>query len=1133
MSDIVNRIAGLSPQKQEMLRRRLEQQRGQTLPATPTRQARPAGAVPLSFAQLRLWLLEQFHPGTATYNIQRAFRVQGALNIASLIMAVAEVMRRHEVLRTTFEVVDGQPTQKIAETATLPLTILDMRDMQMDVHAAGVLRAIREAEEQPFDLVNGPLWRIGVLTLDNTEQVLCLSMHHIVSDGWSIGIVIRELLALYAAQEGGQPAPLAELPIQYADFAIWQRQWLETGDVLERQLSYWRQQLANAPTAIDLPTDFPRPSVQTFKGATEALNLPLDLAYSLTTLSQQENATLFMTLLGGFQTLLFRTTGQDDVLVGSPVANRRWAETEGLIGFFANTLVFRGDLAGNPSFRELLGRVRTRCLEAYANQDVPFEKVVEALQPQRELSRTPLFQVMFALQNIPLAVDETTRLNFGPYPLPNTTAKFDLTLYMDETPGGITTLLEFNTDLFERDTARRLLNSFEILLRGIVENPNQTLLELPCISAADKQQVLADWNQTQSTRSELCLHELFEAQAQKTPDLPAAADKTQTLTYAELDAQANQLAHYLRRQGVGDESLVVVCAERSVMMVVDVLAVLKAGGAYVALDPSYPAERNKFILAEVARTSAMPVVLTQAHLVEQLALPGARVVCVDRLHEAIAAESTVRLETWRDAEQLAYVLYTSGSTGLPKGVALSHRGAVALMDWARGAYSAEERSAILASTSLCFDLSVFELFVPLSWGGMTVVVETVLDFLKPDMPKHPLSLINTVPSAMEELVQAKAVPATVQTINLAGEPLTQALAARLYEIKTVQAVYNLYGPSEDTTYSTFARIERLNEMKPAIGKPIANTQTYVLDAAMQPVPIGVAGDLYIGGLGLARCYQNQPDLTAERFVPNPFSDEAGCRLYRTGDLARYRANGDLDFLGRLDQQVKIRGYRIELGEIESVLCQNPLVQTAVVLARVASLTRNDKRLVAYLVRATETAAPLGEKVATTDVRQFLESRLPGYMLPAALVWLDKLPLTPNGKVDRRALPDPDWARPTLATTFLAPSSPLEQEIAAIWREVLNVERVGLYDNFFDLGGHSLALIRVHQALQTKLGRKITVLDLFKCPSVSLLAEALTQPEPKALTLERGQARQAALERQQRVGQQRRAHRLSKPEANHD
>ncbi|ARV58895.1 hypothetical protein BZZ01_09850 [Nostocales cyanobacterium HT-58-2] len=1035
--------------------------------------------LPLSFAQQRLWFLDQLQPASPFYNIPFAIHLQGILDIDALQRSFNQIIRRHEVLRTNFVKVDGQPKQIIANSLTLHLPIVDLGEVPahqryQEVESLTVAQAM-----QSFSLAEGLLLRATLLQLEATEYVLLLTMHHIVSDGWSMGVLIRELKTLYTAFVNGQAFTLPELSIQYADFAYWQRQWLQ-GKVLQTQLSYWQKQLAGIPPVLNLPINKARPIIQTFHGETKSFSLSTRLTEELKAFSQRSKVTLFMTLLAAFQVLLYRYSGQDDICVGSPIANRHHSQTEQLIGFFVNTLVLRTRLTGNCSFLELLTQVREVALNAYTHQDLPFEQLVETLQPQRHLSHQPIFQVMFALQNAPMPVLDLPNLTVSFLGSDLKTAKFDLSLLMEENDYELVGVWEYNSNLFNEATITNMASHFQILLEAIVANPEQRIAALPLLTQPEQQQLLEEWNNTQASYSEdICIHQLFEAQVELTPDAVAVVFEDQQLTYRELNDRANQLAHYLQKLGVGSEIFVGVCLERSLEMLIGLMGVLKAGAAYVPLDPKYPQERLAFMLQD----SQVLILLSQQNLNGKLSALQALTVNLDTDWETVTTFSKANPTSKVTSSNLAYVIYTSGSTGRPKGVAIAHNSTVALLDWARGIYSVEDITGVFASTSICFDLSVFELFVPLSWGGQVILAENLLHL--PSLNgANKVTLMNTVPSAITELQRSGSLPTSVHIINLAGEPLQNLLVQQLYQQKTIQQVFNLYGPSEDTTYSTFVLTKEGTSESPTIGRPINNTQVYILDSYLQPVPVGVTGELYISGSGLARGYFNLPELTAEKFIPHPFSKQSGARLYKTGDLVSYQADGNIKYHGRLDHQVKIRGFRIELDEIETVLSQHPSVREAIVLVR--EDLSNDKRLVAYLVANQEIA------FSTTEIRDFLRNQLPEYMVPSVFVQVDAFPLTPTGKVDRLVLQAPDNLRPDLEVAYVEPSTELEQALAQLWQETLQLEKVGIHDNFFDLGGHSLLLLQVHSKLCRQFERDITVLEMFQYPTIKSLVNHLSQ-----------------------------------------
>ncbi|MDY7077386.1 MAG: amino acid adenylation domain-containing protein [Chloroflexota bacterium] len=1117
MSNIFEQIADLSSEKRKLFEMLLREEEVDLSRSLIIPQKRESNTFPLSFAQQRLWFLDQLEPGSPLYNIPSAVRLTGRLNEAALEQSLNEIVRRHEILRTTFARNNGQPVQVIAPQLALTLPIVDLRDQPESKREAEVLRLATEEAQRPFDLTTGPLLRATLLWLDEEEYVALLTMHHIVSDGWSMGVLIGEIAALYEAFSSGKPSPLPDLRVQYADFAHWQRWWLQE-EVLEAQLDYWKQHLDGDLGALDLPTDRPRPAFQSTRGASHSFVLPRSLYEPLKALGQQERVTLFMTLLAAFQTLLHRYTGRDSVSVGSPIANRNRAEIEGLIGFFVNILVMRTDLSGDPTFRKLLVRVREVTLGAYAHQDLPFEMLVEELQPERDMSRTPLFQVMFILQNAPLEPLQLPDLTLSPLEAHSGTATFDLTLSMAETHSGLSGAIEYNTDLFNAATIRRMVGHFQTLLEGIVADPDQPISQLPLLREAERRQLLVDWNDTRAEYPQnLCMHQLFEVQAARTPGavavaMPAASGEArEQLAYGELNRRANQLARYLQKLGVGPGILVGISVERSLEMAVGLLGILKAGGAYLPLDPDYQPERLAFMVED----SQVSVLLTQFHLADRLhATRNTQHVYLDTDWTSIAQELDGKLESGVTPDDLAYVIYTSGSTGKPKGVMVPHRAVVnhnvAVAD--RFGLGAGDR--VLQFATINFDAAVEEIF-PTWWRGGTVVLRSGVlsggEELERLVEEEGLTVLDLPTAYWHEWVSSLAtrgaqLPASVRLVIVGGDKASAERYGRWREIVGDEVMWlNTYGPTEATIIATTYEVEGGIEGEVPIGKPIANVRLYVLDRHLQPVPVGVPGELCIGGVAVARGYLNRPELTAERFIPDPFAPPysppasgggwggTGARLYKTGDLVRYRADGNIEFLGRVDHQVKVRGFRVELGEIEVALSQHPAVREAVVLAREDG--EEGKRLVGYV-------APEGEQSpGVTALRGFLKGRLPEYMIPSAFVILESLPLTPSGKVDRRALPAPDGARPELEAVYVAPRTPMEELLANIWAQVLGIERVGVYDNFFELGGHSLLatqlISRLHEAFRVELPLR----DLFESPTVAALAECVEEAQQTAQGLQ--------------------------------
>jgi amino acid adenylation domain-containing protein len=1031
----------------------------------------------LSFAQERLWFLEQLELVGSAYTVAAPLGLSGRVNEAALERAFTAVVARHESLRTRFVDDGGEVVQLVEPPGPFELERMDLGGWPIGERAGEARRLAREMALRPFDLRRGPLLRACLLRLGAEEHVLAVAMHHIVSDGWSMGVLIRDVSAFYAAFMHGVEPNLSSLPVQYGDYAVWQREWLK-GEVLERQLAYWSGCLKGAPAALALPTDRPRPAVQSFRGAKCFFGVRHEVATALVALSRREGATLFMVLLAAFQVLLSRWSGQEDVVVGTPIAGRTEVGLEGLIGFFANTLALRTDVSGDPSFRALVGRVREGALEAYAHQEVPFEKVVEAVQPVRDLSRQPLFQAAFALRNMPLEEMELPGLRLEQLESDLGTAKFDLSLSMEETAEGLRGTLEYATDLFDGSTIERMASHFQVLLEGIATTPERRLSELPLLTAAEREQLLVRWNETDCNYPrDRCLHELFAAQAARTPDAVAVVHEADQLTYGELEARANQLAHHLRALGVGPEVVVGLCVERSLGMVVGLLGILKAGGAYLPLDPAYPAER----LAYVMKDAQVQVLVTQADVRGRVPADTATVVELDADWPLIASQPDTAPASGVGPDHLAYVIYTSGSTGRPKGVMIRHQGVVSLLTSEPMRSCLGPHDILLAVTSLSFDIATLELLLPLLVGTRVVVAPSAAaaDGVELDrlFRRSGATVLQATPTTWHLLLDAGWSGEQVRAL-CGGEAMTRDLANQLLQRQA--EVWNLYGPTETTVWSTRAVIREGETGAVSIGRPLANTQVYVLDEDLSPVPVGVTGELYIGGVGLARGYLNRPGLTAERFVPNPFG--IGERLYRTGDRCCWQADGTLEFLGRVDHQVKVRGFRIELGEIEAALLKHPGVRQAVTVAREDE--PDEKRLVAYVVAKESWSLGAGE------LRTHLKQSLPDYMVPSAFLILEALPLTPNGKVDRRALPAPGDRVEERA--YVGPRTPVEEVLTAIVGDVLRLEQVGVHDNFFDLGGHSLLAMRVTARARQAFGVELPLRTLFEAPTIAELAPRLTQ-----------------------------------------
>lgn len=1074
-----------------------------------------------SGAQKRLWFLEQLEPGKPVYNLPAAYRLTGLLDVPALERSLQEIIRRHEILRTTFAELEGQPFQVIAAEPAVNLTVVDLSHVPQAERDAEARCLMLEDVQQPFNLSRGPLLRTTLLRLSDTSHILLLTMHHAISDEWSIGVFNHELASLYEAFCAGVSPSLPGLPIQYADFALWQRGYLN-GDALATQLAYWKQQLGADRPMLELPADHPRPPVKTFRGGHLTCMLPQALSEALTALSRKENSTLFMTLLTAFNVLLYRYTGQIDVIIGSPIANRNQAAIEGLIGFFVNTLVMRTDLSGDPAFREALQRVRETTLGAYANQDVPFEKLVEELRVERDPSYNPLFQIMFSLQNAKQTELSLPGLDVTASYLESETAKFDLLVSLTETEQGLEGVWEYRTDLFDASTIARMMGHFQVLLESIVADPGQHISKLPLLTTAERDQLLGEWNNTAPVYAvDKCLHELFETQVERNPNAVAVTFEGQQLTYRELDRRANQLAHRLSQGGVGPESLVGVCLERSLEMVVALFGILKAGGAYVPLDPGYPPERLSFMIEDFAQAnpSAAPILLTQRRLMAQLPFGRAQVLCLDADQDANGSPPDTKPVTAVSLDAPAYVIYTSGSTGKPKGVMITHRAICNHMLWMQMEFPFTATDRVLQKTPFSFDASVWEFYAPLLTGGRLVMARPAghqdLDYLIRTINEQQITILQLVPSLLQLLVAESEFKTcrSLRRVFCGGEPLTLELQERFFA-QLPASLTNLYGPTEATIDSTYFTCSPHRHYRAVpIGRPVSGLRAYILDSALQPVPIGVAGELHIGGVGLARGYLNRPQLTEEKFIPDPFSGEPGARLYKTGDLARYLPDGNIEYLSRLDHQTKVRGFRIELGEVEAMLDQHPVVRDSVVIVREDQ--PGDKYLVAYIVTRDNV------DVSVAEWRVFLSSQLPEYMIPSAFVRLDALPLTPNGKVDRRALPAPSHRRLEHDEMRVSPRNETERLIASVWQSVLGLEKVGVHSNFFELGGHSLLLIQVHSQLRKMLTRPPSVVDLFKHPTIAALVRHLstTTEHPSAAlghVHERAKRQQEAIRRRQEL-----------------
>jgi len=1058
--------------------------------------------IPLSFAQQRLWFLHQMQPDSAVYNLPMAIQVEGFLEEAAFIQSLNELVQRHEILRTRFITKTGQPVQVIENAAPLDIEHLDFQNHSAPQDA--IKQAAIEAAQKPFDLSQDQLLRVTLIRVTKERTVVLFTVHHIIADGWSQEILIQELAKLYRSALIGQSASLPALPVQYADFSIWQQNWLQ-GDVLETQLEYWRNQLDTQQSVLQLPTDYPRARVQTYQGKVEQFSLSQELSEQLGDLGQQQSATLFMTLLAAFKVLLYRYTGQMDLVVGTPIANRHRAEVEGLIGLFVNTLVLRSHLSPHANFKTLLNQIKTTTWVAYDHQDLPFEKLVEDLQPERDLSYSPLFQVKFRLENPPQQQLTLPGLTFQRLPQAITTAKLDLSVDLYETAEGIVGGFEYNSDLFKPETIQRMVNHFQVLLASIVANPESPIAELPMLTTVEQHQQLITWNDTDKPyRQDCCFHHLFEEKVAEYSEAIALlfdnGNTTQQLTYTQLNQRSNQLAHQLQSLGVGPETIVGICVERSPHMIIALLAILKAGGAYLPLDPTYPPERLTYMLED----AQVPILLTQSHLPLTLT-PHTQRINLDT--DWPTAQPSTNPDSTVTPDNLAYLIYTSGSTGKPKGVLVPHSGLVNLTEDKIRVCDVRPGDCILQFFSFSFDASIPEIIMALASGSKLLLAPATTLLPGPDLSsliaRHQVTHITLTPSALTS-VPYRDFP-SLRMVLVGGE----APAPTLIETWSQNRLFiNAYGPTETTVNASMVPCGNGHPLEPTL-LPSSNKQLYILDNNLQLLPVGVVGELHIGGVGIARGYLNRPELTAERFIPDPFlkvrsqKDERGNKehssliphpssllppsslLYKTGDLATYLPDGRIKILGRIDTQTKIRGFRIELGEVERILRAHPQIKTTLVTVREDS--PGDKRLVAYGVPNIMGT----EKVTPTEIRQFVAETLPQYMVPSVFMWLPELPLTPNGKVDTESLPEPIAVS---SQPRVAPRSETEESLAAIFSQVLSQEAVGIYDDFFELGGHSLLATQLVAQLLNVFEVEITVIDLFEATTVAALAQRIEQKQ---------------------------------------
>ena len=1113
------RQAELSAAKRALLQQRLRQVRRPDAQTQPTDLIGPrpaAETIPLSFAQQRLWFLQQLEPESAAYNEAVVTRFHGPLDLDAFNRAAREFLLRHEVMRSRFPMVDGQ-VQSVLDPYYHQIFTIPYKDMS-DLSEEEVMQQAQAELQRPFDLANELPWRTFLWQLGEQDFLSLTVLHHLISDGWSNAILYREIGQLYQAFASDLPSPLPEPRLHYGDYAYWQHLWLQTPQA-DAQLRYWQQQLRPPLPLLQLPLDHPRPLFSSLRGSRLPICLDAALSSQLRSLGQRCGATLFMILLSAFFLLLQRYSQQDDLIIGTPIAGRNRPELEDLLGCCVNTLALRVNLAGNPTVLELIERVRQVTLSAYDHQDLPFEKLVEVLQPERSLNRNPLFSVLFVLQNTPISQVSFRDLLMSPVELTNQAAKFDLSLNLSETEQEVRGFLEYASDLFEHATIQRLSQHFLQLLRAMVANPARPIAEISLLTGEEQEQILVCWNDTTVEYDPICLHTLIEAQVERTPHDVAVVFEQTKLTYTELNQRANQLAHYLRGLGVGPEMLVGVCLERSIELVVSLLAILKAGGAYVPLDTNNPPERLAFLLKDAGITVLLSSQGLQAKLPH---VEGIRVIFLENARDELARKSTENLHIPLSPAHPAYMIYTSGSTGQPKGVLNTHEAVANRLLWAQATYTLTGADRVLQKTPFSFDVSVWEFFWPLLAGARLVLArpegQRDSHYLARLIAEQQITLLHFIPSMLSLFLEEPGSErcTSLRGVICSGEALTSDLQQRFFA-RLPANLYNLYGPTEaaiDVTHWTCKR-EESSQVVP-IGYPIANTQMYVLDSNFRPVPPGVIGELYIGGIGLARGYHCRPELTAERFLPHPFSRQPGARLYKTGDLARYLPDGAIEFIGRNDFQVKIRGNRVEPGEIEAVIRAHPAIQACAVSAHPDA--SGNLRLVAYIV------ARAGQTLQSNEAYHYLQERLPDYMIPSVFVLLNALPLTSSGKLDRKALPAPDVSSEIAvteytvsgapqdgrghrvqvlgsnATEYVAPRTPLEEQLTAIWAEVLSLPRVGIQDNFFAIGGHSLLITQVLARVADRLQVTLPVRTLFKNPTVAGLAEAIEKARERGSEL---------------------------------
>jgi amino acid adenylation domain-containing protein len=1070
---------------------------------------------PLSFAQERLWFLDQFNPNSTAYNIWRPLPLMGRVDVAALERSINEIIRRHELLRTTFRFVDARPVQVISPSLTVELIVRDLQHLPAEERQVRMAALLQEHVLRPFDLARGPLLRPLLFTISPEQHMLALSVHHIISDELSMRIFFSELISIYEDYRAGRASRLPELPIQYSDYALWQRSKMQ-GEVLEEHLAYWRNQLADVPPVLELPLQRPRPAIDSFHAAMETFAFPKELSATLEKLCLQESATMFMTLLAAFMVLLHKYTGYNMVAVGAPIANRNRAEIEGLIGFFTNTLVLSGDMSGDPSFTRLLKRIREVTLGAYAHADMPFERLVEELNPERHLNINPLIQVMFILQkatNVFQVVEGGEPAQGKNLEDISAAAKFDLTLYMEETAEGLIGGIEYAIELFDRSAIRQTIKHFRTLLEAIASAPGKRISQLDILSREERRQLIHTWNPPPGAAStDWSIQSKFEGQAERTPAQAAMIDDERSFSYKELNQKVNRLSWHLLLRGVGPETCVGVFMHRGGDMLLSMLSILKAGGVYLPLDPSLPQER----LALMLEDSKVHTLLTHERLLSSLPETEAQIICLDVEADSIEQASVNNPPITVSPDNSAYIIYTSGSTGRPKGVVLPHRTLTGLISWQVESFNALPQARTLQYAPTIFDVSLQETLITWCSGGTLVCIseEDRTDFVRllRILDEQAIERIFVPYVALQQM--AETAVAAKNELSLALREVI-ALGERLKITPAIREFFsqmggcrllNQYGPSESHVVSEYCMEGPPTEWEPLppIGRPGTGARFYVLDSLNNLVPVGAPGELHIGGDILSRGYLHRTDMTAEKFLPDPFTEQPGKRMYSTGDLVRYRSDGNLEFLGRIDQQLKIRGYRVEPGEIESHLIKHAAVAEALVVGR--ELASGERQLVAYIVPASAT------ELTVAQLRDFLRQQLPDYMIPSHFILLDSLPLTSTGKVDRLHLPEPDYSWARMEGGFVAPQGSLEQEIAEIWSEVLGIQSIGVHDNFFDLGGHSLLATQLTSRLRKRLSVDIPLRSLFESPTIASLALAIVQAKASQSNAEMMQALLDDLER---------------------